>query len=367
MSSYDLDAIRKRLKEKNQKRQKDVNEFQPKKAESKSEADVYRFYILPPVEEDEKVAGGKASRSMSDFYVPYGQHWHNKRPTPCIRLWDETECPVCQMGFDLAKDLTDKKEKANIYRAWLPNPVYYVNIFFPDNPNLKNPEEYRGRVMYYPAPKSVFDIMYAALFRDSHGDDNAPQGYGVFFNPEKAILFSLNVKKADGTSDDGRSYNDYKSSQFIVPMVGDDENKRPNLGPIIKGGEANIQAILDKRHDIYSRLEEPEMAKLEKLVKTMIDGTGGGGFDGGDAEEDEKPASKPPASKAPASSSSASAPAVSSGTAKAGKLKEPVNENVEEPSDEKSKGEETSEPATSDGGADEDINNILARLRKKSG
>lgn len=348
MSEYDLNEIRKKLKEKSAKT-RDSNEFVPKKAESATEADKYRFFILPPVKAGEKVnGGGTAARGMDSFALQHGMHWYQKRPYACPRLIYEEECPLCQTGFDLVEGVDDKKARAKVFQTWMPNQSFYVNIYFPNTQDT--PEEYRGRVMYYAAPKTVYDIMYAAIFRDGYGAADDPDGFGAFFDPKHPLLFSLNVKKASGTDDKNRTYNDYKSSKFLVNV--DHDSKQVRYGQLAKSDEA-VKLILDNRFDLWTKVELPDLEKLGKLKSTILHSISGNGDDGGGFQE-EAPASRP------AQSSPANA-----GTVKTGKLATttPAPAAVVE----EAPAEDPVETETGSGGGDADddeIAGILAKLKK---
>lgn len=272
---YDIDKIRQNLQKAVSGKRSDPDEFRVPKVTDKSLK--YRFFVLPPVMAGDKVKEGVAKTSMDNFFITYGEHWINNKPYPCPRVCMNEECELCSTGFDMMKKAkNENKSKAvtdAIRSQWMPSTSYYVNILFTHFKN--NPEELRGQVKYYKAPKTILDIFISALTRDESGDEEDPQAYGVFFDEMKAFAFELEAVK-DG------SYNGYKSSKFL-----------PNNGepiPIIRleSGEpdkAAIKKVLDSRIDIFSKLEKPDSNKISRLASSILDGddpeenSSSGGFD----------------------------------------------------------------------------------------
>lgn len=271
---YDIDKIRQNLQKAVSGKRLDPDEFRVPKVTDKSLK--YRFFILPPVMAGDKVKDGVAKTSMDNFFITHGEHWINNKPYPCPRVCSNEECELCSTGFDMMKKAkSENKIKAvtdAIRSQWMPSTSYYVNILFTHFKG--NPEDLRGQVKYYKAPKTVLDIFISALTRDESGDEEDPQAYGVFFDEMKAFAFELEAVK-DG------SYNGYKSSKFL-----------PNNGepiPIIRleDGEpdkAAIKKVLDNRIDIFSKLEKPDSSKIKRLASSILDGddmddSQSGGFD----------------------------------------------------------------------------------------
>jgi len=150
-----------------------------------------------------------------------------------------------------------------------------MNIYFPDVKG--NPEELRGRVMFYNAPKTVIDICSAVLMRDDCGDEEEPEAYGVFFDENAGFVFELQVLKQ------GRQ-NSYKTSKFRAtkkPMIAL-ENGQPDF--------AKLTSLLAMRHDLFSKIETPDSEKIKRLFEVMVNGddSGGSGFDSN--ENSDKPA-----------------------------------------------------------------------------
>jgi hypothetical protein len=151
---YDVDAIRKKLKATMTGKFSDPDEFRPEKAKSNTDPIRYRFFFLPPLVEGERVKSGLITRGMDNqFFIQHANHWFNDKPTPCPRVWDGgAPCPICQFGFDLLKDekiKNDEDKRRAIIKQWMPTTQYMTNIFFPSVKT--NPEDLRGRVMFYNA------------------------------------------------------------------------------------------------------------------------------------------------------------------------------------------------------------------------
>jgi len=270
--TYDVEAIRKRLKQSMGGKFNDPDAFRPKTAESTSEPIKYRFFVLPPLMEGDELKTGTVAKAMDQFFICHADHWFNNRPTPCPRMWDNSDCPICQFGFDLLRDEKDDDKRTSIIKTWMPTTYYLVNIYFTKWDG--NPEELRGKVKTYNAPKTLFDQWSAVLLRDGKGDPEEPQAHGVFFDENAAFLFQLEVLRH------GRA-NSYKTSKFItadgepIPMVG--KRGEPN--------EKGIAALLKLRHNLWTKVEVPDADKVKKLYNMMADGDDAspsaeaGGFD----------------------------------------------------------------------------------------
>lgn len=280
---YDINALKNKIKEYSGKRS-DPDEFRPQKAKA-GEKLKYKFYVLPGLVKGDKLKTSIVEKSMDIFFINYGQHWVKNAPHACPRIWDGSECQMCEMGLELLRDkkLTDQ-ERLDIRRDWLPSSAYVVNIYFP--PLKSNPEELRGKVLYYKAPKTLFDVWSACITRDpidpeEMDDIEEFEPSGVFFDENAAWLFELNVEL------NGKS-NGYKASKFLVGS-----DKRPQ--PIVKKEDGSpdtkaIASILSHRIDIWGRLELPDSGKIKKLYNSLLHGddddSAGSGFD---VDEEEKP------------------------------------------------------------------------------
>jgi hypothetical protein len=289
--AYDVDAIRKKLKQSQAGKFVDPDEFKPEKAKSSTEPVRYRFFVLPPFGEGETLKSGTTKRGMEQFFVQHANHWVNDRPHPCPRVWDGTECPVCQMGFDLLRDEKDEDRRRAIIKQWMPTTYYAVNIYFPAWKH--NPEELRGRVKWYNAPKTCFDIWSATLMKEDAGDPEEPEAFGVFFDETCGFLFQLDVLKH------GRQ-NSYKTSKFLgqqgkgVPMIKNQDGS---------ANETQIAKLLRMRHNLFDKLEEPDLAKINRLYRVMAEGDDeddeSGGFDKDETADKPKNESKPPKTEKP--------------------------------------------------------------------
>lgn len=271
---YDIDAIRKKVKEKQAGRQADPDEFRPEKGKSANEPVYYRFFILPPFDMGELIKGGKAKHGMDNqFYVTHANHWFGEKPYPCPRVYGDGsgKCKVCDYGFALLKD---EKVKANdevrrkTVSTWMPNQQYMMNIYFPAD--KKNPEDLHNRVMFYNAPKTVLDICTTALMRDDPGDPESPEAFGIFFDESNGFLFELQVLKSG-------KQNSYKTSKFLAtprPMIRNQDGS---------ANEKALTKLLESRHDLFAKIEVPNQEKIDKIFQVMTNGDDSaddkGGFD----------------------------------------------------------------------------------------
>jgi hypothetical protein len=289
---YDINKIRENLQKAVSGKRMDPDEFKVPKVSEKTK---YRFHILGPVMKGDKVRGGIASASMDNFFIAHGEHWINNRPYACPRVCSNEECELCSVGFSLMKKAKEENKPKSVTDSirsqWMPSTSYYVNIFFTNFKN--NPEELRGQVKYFKAPKTVLDIFVSALSRDDSGDAEDPQAYGVFFDEMKSFVFELEVVK-EGT------YNGYKSSKFLP------NNGNPSPIVVDANGEPNMAAIkkiLDNRTDMFTKIDKPDTQKISRLVSSILSGDDEedepkGGFDTDETAQVAKSESKSKAKKA---------------------------------------------------------------------
>lgn len=267
---YDVESIRKRLKKSMGGKFNDPDQFRPDNAKSATEPIKYRFFVLPPLMEGDELKTGTVGKTMDQFFVQHADHWVNSKPTPCPRVWENEECPICQFGFDLLREEKDENKRREIVKVWMPSTYYMVNIFFTKWDG--NPEELRGRVKFYNAPKTCFDIWTAALLRDDKGDEDEPQAHGVFFDESAAFQFQLESLKQ------GRN-NSYKTSKFVTT----DGIPIPMLGKKGSPNEAGIAKLLKLRHNLWDKIQVPDMDKVQRVYRVMIDADDeedeSGGFD----------------------------------------------------------------------------------------
>lgn len=222
----------------------------------------YRFVVLPGLAKGDTCNGGKVGKGMDDmFCISGGQHWINGRPHECPRLFDGDDCPWCNFGFNLLNECDVEEERRKISRNYLPRSIFVVNAYFP--PYAVNPPELHGKVMFYIMPKTVYDKMEDCLMREDAGDDpeHDPKPYGMFYDPEDCLTFQLEVNHKGG-------FNNYESSKFL--------QKRSSLGE----DNAAIKAILDQRHDLWSKFNDRNAGELDKLLEKL--------YSGGGAPRDEK-------------------------------------------------------------------------------
>lgn len=277
---YDIEAIRKKLKDSMAGKFADPDEFRPEKGKSTTEPIKYRFYILPPIMEGDKLKSGVVKRGMEQFFIAHANHWVNQKPYPCPRVWDHSECPLCSMGFSLLKDTKDDNQKRKIREQWMPATYYMVNIFFPNT--KMNPEDLRNKVKFYNAPKTCFDLWSSALLKDNCGSPEDPEAFGVFYDERAAFMFELCVLKQG-------LQNSYKTSKFLSnggkpqPMVVDKDGK-PN--------DKVLTALLALRHDLWSKIEIPDMEKIKKLYAALAEGDDEPRTSSGSFDEDEVAGSK---------------------------------------------------------------------------
>jgi hypothetical protein len=253
---------------------RDPMEFRPPKAEPDQKLKFW-FHILGPFQEGDTLDGGrKAVRGMGDeFYVTDGAHYLERKRYGCPRVILDEPCKLCQLGFDMLSETDDADERTKILQELIANCYYKVNIWFPNN--LKNnptPEQLQGKVLWFNAPRTVFDLWWEALQRDDDGGDpEQPEPFGCFFDEFSSYLFELAISKR------GRG-NNYEQSRFRVrpyprPLVVTPEGK-PHL--------QRIAQILAGRHDLFAKRADVDAEAIERLTADQIEGKGkeqDGGFD----------------------------------------------------------------------------------------
>jgi hypothetical protein len=251
-----LEEVRRKMREKKGGRARDPMQYIPPQVKE-NETFKLKFYVLPPLQVDDQCASGQASRTMDLWYVMAGTHWINQKPYECPRIHDGKECAFCQLGFDLLKDTDDEDTRKNIIKTYFPKQSWAVNIYFP--PFESTPVELRGKVMWYALQKTVYDIMESTIMRDASNDEQDPQAYGLFYDPNDAYTFQLEVKHQG-------DYNDYKSSKFLPA----------SKGPMIKKGnepdDTKIAEILNQRHDLFTKFAPRDAAKLAERAREVLSG-----------------------------------------------------------------------------------------------
>ena len=272
--AYDLNAMRKKVLD-SMKKGTDPDEFKIGQIDP-GKTVKYRFFILPPYKVGDQLRQGIAETSMDTFYIVFGQHWVNKRPCTCSRLWDGTPCEICSVGFEMLgeikKDVTlsDAAKKAKTKQVageFMANQSYPINIWFPQGQG--NPSEVEGRVMYYKASQKPYEKMVKALESNGPGDPADPQAYGAFFDETQAFMFQLEGTKTG-------EINDYSASKFLA------NNGRPVPFVANADGTANmdmIRQILAARHDFSKKFDAPDAESTKKAFDSLM-GSSSDGDDG---------------------------------------------------------------------------------------
>ena len=274
MSKYDVNEIRKKLKQSQAGKFTDPDQFKPDKGKSKTEAIKYRFYVLPPILKGDILKSGVVEKSMEQFFIQHANHWINDRPYACPRVWGGDDiCKVCDFGFDLLREEENKEEerRRKIVKQWMPTTYNAVNIYFT---NWKgNPEELRNKVKWYNSPQTCFAHWSSTMMKENAGDPEDPEAYGVFFDENAGFIYELQVLLQ------GRQ-NSYKTSKFLpnggkgMPMVKNKDDS-PN--------EKGLATLLRLRHNLWDKIDIPDITKIDKVFAVMTDGddleNSGGGFD----------------------------------------------------------------------------------------
>lgn len=253
-----LEEVRKRMREKKGGRARDPMQFSAPQVKAGEELKL-KFYVLPAVQEGDTIATGKPSKNMDLWFMLAGTHWINNKPYECPRIHDGEECRFCQLGFDLLKGTDDDDQRKNIVKTYFPKQSWVVNVYFP--PYSSTPQDLRGKVMWYAMPKTVFDIMESTIMREASRDELDPQAFGLFYEPNDAYVFQLDIKHQGG-------YNEYKSSKFLPAT----------RGPIIKVkdsaemDEVAVANVLSQRHDLYTKFAPRDADALAKRAQEVLHG-----------------------------------------------------------------------------------------------
>jgi hypothetical protein len=251
-----LARTRKKLQERSKGR-RDPDEFRCPLAKN-DETLRYYFKVLPPVEVGDVIKGGKKAEKNVDWYYQNGSHFFNRTRYECPRIHDEESCPMCEFGFDMMNDSTDKDFKRRVSQKYLARSYYAVNIYFLQT--KKNPEAVRGRVFWYNAPRTIYDLWENCIQSDDAGDPDEPKACGLFFHPwESTYTFKLEaVKKGD--------WNTYEKSEFLPATFGplvslSDEKDKPD--------DEAIERILNERHYLPGKFAARDADKIQELLETI--------------------------------------------------------------------------------------------------
>jgi len=241
----DLQKIRQRILDRKGTIQRDPTRFEFSKAQD-GERLTFRFRVLPPMDS----MGGL-------WYYAHGYHFLDKKRFECPRIHDNSECPICTLGFEMMKD-ESKERRSQIAKAYLSRKYYACNIYFPVY--KETPEPLRGKVMWASFPQTLYDKCEQCLFRDDPGDEVDPQAYGNFYGIKNGYVLQVVITpKGSGSS----RFNNYEESKFLYQT----------RGPLQKE-EAKIVEILSKRHEIPTKFQARDMATLQAQVDRILHKSG---------------------------------------------------------------------------------------------
>ncbi len=251
MSKYDIERIRNQMKKNQAGRFRDPLEFRPPKVEA-GKTLKFKFFVLPPLRKGDKVVSGQCSQSMEEYFcVKTGGHFINNELLTCPRILNNEECDLCTYAFELMNETDDKEKRKKIAKDFLPRTTHMMNLYF--LPSVPNPQDLQGKVLYFNAPGQAYEPMEACINRDNAGgDSDNPQPFGVFFDETASFPYQLEIGHKGG-------YNDYTKSTLLYGG-----GARP-----IAASDAEIRAILDCRIDLFSKIPEPNTAKIASIVNKL--------------------------------------------------------------------------------------------------
>lgn len=307
MSNYDINKARQALKDHSGTSKRDPFEFVPPKVKRGEKEIYYRFFILAPYSAGDQIVGGPASTGLETFFIMNGTHFHQNQPlSGCPRIIEGEECDICSHGFDLMKEAGDNKaRKSEIAKVFMPGQRYAMNIYFPKD--TANPEALWGKVMWFNAPKTVYDECEQTLMRENGGDDIDPKAFGIFFDETNSILFQLKVAEKNG-------YNSYEGSKFLPKIKLPIGFMKDASGKLIAVPD-KIAAVLCQRHNLSSKIATVDYEKIKAFMNKTLGGgstsdSSGGGQDnsGFDNEKQTPPQNNPPKQQQQARPQAAAAP-----------------------------------------------------------
>ena len=264
--AYDIAAMRAKAKTAFTSKQKDPDQFRVGKLENGQDSLRYRMFILGPYQQGNQLRTGPAQQGMDFYVIPEHLHWINNKPYACPRHHGGGSCRFCDHAFSLLKevDQEDKEAKKKIYSTWLPQVNYLANIYM--TPWSKNPQELHNRVMWTKFTKPVVDILQACFDRPDAGPADDIQAFGPFFDEMGGFIFELTATIMGQTTS-------FKTSSFVkdgglgngvpYPIVHNGGQYDPNI----------IQAILNARHDLHSKLMPVDLAAIDGVME-QITGAG---------------------------------------------------------------------------------------------
>ena len=210
----------------------------------------FRVIILPPLSAGDKCSTGEATTSMDMYFLQHGHHYINNKKVECPRVHIENgSCPFCEMGFDLMSETDDKEVRRKIAKEWLSQQGWAVNIYFLDTD--KNPENLRGKVMWWSMPKTVWKLCEETLKSNDAGDEEEPKAYGLFFYEEEAFPLNIIVTHKN----DNNSYDLVKFSGKARRLAKED---------------SDMQKILNARHDLFTKFGKRDIEVLKKLFDQKV-------------------------------------------------------------------------------------------------
>lgn len=249
--------LKEKMKEKGKGR--DPDQFAPPSAK---EDETLEFYlrILPPLMKGDKYKGGVAEKTEDLWFYENGAHYIRQPKTKltCPRCQYGDACPICQIGFDMMEGETNKDVRSSISSKYLARSYYAINVYFLNSD--KNPENIRGRVMWFNIPKTLFDIMDYCINNEKPGDEDDPQACGIFYHPDEGYTFKLTVKKKG-------EYNTYETSKFLATT----------MGPLFKNKDGSIdkeriKKTLEERFYLLDKFENVNIDKINEMASTILDG-----------------------------------------------------------------------------------------------
>jgi hypothetical protein len=265
-----LARVRQKMQEKSKSR-RDPDEFRPPKAKDNETLEFY-FRVLPELSKGDNCKTGVCENGMDLWYLENGCHFHDNERHECPRLHDQEECAMCQLGFDLQKDIEGDEAKKKIRDQYLARSYYAMNVYFLNI--AKNPESVRGKILWFNSPRQIWTKMEACILSDDEGDSEEPKACGLFTDPyANGYTFKLSVRKKG-------DYNTYEDSQFLPkskgPLVKDESHK---------ANEAAIQQILDQRHSLTAKFKPRDKEKLKAMAAAMLKKESGADADDENVEE----------------------------------------------------------------------------------
>ena len=276
----------------NEGRASDPFKFTPTSLRPKEEKSWY-FIVLPGLEKGDAVAGGKrASRGTEGLpYIKVGQHWiaSEKRILECPRVMLKQKCGLCDLGFELLKEIdpSDLAQRSEVREKYLPREQTVVNVYFP--PAIEGqPEDVKGKVMWFPVGQRKISNKFFECVKRDKPTGIKKEAHGIFWPFDDAESGKKNlcyVFLAHATRKGGTKYNDYDGSDFVADTFGPIEQWLPE--------GTTFEDVMSQRHDLWSKFHEPDAAKIQAVLNQMAKSLGSSdpssndSSDAGDAPIDE--------------------------------------------------------------------------------